>query len=337
MSLPAVGLTSEQGPRPTMEDEVIIKLNQSLPSNNLLQPPISFFAVLDGHGGRAAAIYTRDHLFDNLLNSLNTSTVENALVQAYQQTDKDFEKKHSREPRVQDYISSKKLFEKFQPQQDRSGTCAVSCLIEHNQNKLWCANAGDSRAILVRKCNGVLGLTKDHKATRPDEIQRIEKAGGHVVMNRVEGILAVSRSIGDTELQANDSKLVLPDPEIRCVDLNDPNTGKCLFSHLVICCDGVFDVMSNEQVAEFVKSNSELTPKEISEKLVEKCLDELKTSDNVTVLIFNLNSEDVDNDLSSKVERQSSSHSWNTVYGHHTWRKCNSDASIDELSDPKAT
>ena len=61
---------------------------------------------------------------------------------------------------------------------DTSGTTAVCILIEHSTRRLWVANVGDSRAVLCRK-GTVLALTRDHKADRPDEVERIRKAGGY--------------------------------------------------------------------------------------------------------------------------------------------------------------
>lgn len=61
---------------------------------------------------------------------------------------------------------------------DTSGTTAVCILIEHSSHRLWVANVGDSRVVLCRKGGLVVPLTRDHKADRPDEVERIRKAGG---------------------------------------------------------------------------------------------------------------------------------------------------------------
>jgi serine/threonine protein phosphatase PrpC len=44
-------------------------------------------------------------------------------------------------------------------------------------------------------------LTRDQKATDPDEIVRISKAGGFVSNGRVLGLLAVARAFGDSSLK----------------------------------------------------------------------------------------------------------------------------------------
>ncbi len=56
-------------------------------------------------------------------------------------------------------------------------------------------------------CNNgkVVMATKDHKPFHDEERDRIEAAGGRVVMKRVDGDLAVSRALGD--FQYKDERL----------------------------------------------------------------------------------------------------------------------------------
>ena len=57
-------------------------------------------------------------------------------------------------------------------------------------------NAGDSRGVIYSS-DGAKQLSRDHKPYLDDERKRIEEAGGMVSMQRVDGDLALSRSIGD--------------------------------------------------------------------------------------------------------------------------------------------
>jgi len=71
------------------------------------------------------------------------------------------------------------------------------------------ANAGDSRAVLAYKDGDKIvakELSMDHKPELPEEKARIEKAGGYVEDNRVNGILNLSRSVGDLEYKMNKDK-----------------------------------------------------------------------------------------------------------------------------------
>lgn len=51
------------------------------------------------------------------------------------------------------------------------GSTAVVVLL--GSGKLWVAHAGDSRAVLGRKGSAVV-LTSDHKASRDDEVARVQ-------------------------------------------------------------------------------------------------------------------------------------------------------------------
>ena len=58
---------------------------------------------------------------------------------------------------------------------------------------------------------------QDHKPSNPPERERIQNAGGSVMIQRVNGSLAVSRALGDFEYKNVDGKgpteqLVSPEP-----------------------------------------------------------------------------------------------------------------------------
>lgn len=78
--------------------------------------------------------------------------------------------------------------------EDRSGTTAVCAFI--SPRFIYIANCGDSRAVLCRQGEPVFS-TQDHKPGLPSEMDRIVKAGGSVMIARVNGSLAVSRALGD--------------------------------------------------------------------------------------------------------------------------------------------
>jgi serine/threonine protein phosphatase PrpC len=68
------------------------------------------------------------------------------------------------------------------------------------------ANAGDSRAVLAKKAGDKYisyDMSEDHKPELPEEKRRIEKAGGFVDDNRVKGVLALSRAIGDLQYKSD--------------------------------------------------------------------------------------------------------------------------------------
>ena len=137
-------------------------------------------------------------------------------------------------------------------------TCNI--VFQFNKN-LVCASVGDSRGMLVfdegdKKNNGIFPLSKDHKPDLPGEIDRIKSKGGVVEpITDSEGNkvgpqrvwkggcnypgLAMSRSLGD--FQAKEAG-VISTPEITEYTIN--RNAK----YMIICSDGVWEFISNEQV-----------------------------------------------------------------------------------------
>jgi protein phosphatase 2C family protein 2/3 len=68
--------------------------------------------------------------------------------------------------------------------EDLAGTTAICVVIK--DEKLYCGNVGDSRAIASVNGNVEI-LSTDHKPNNDDERKRITAAGGWVEFNRVNG------------------------------------------------------------------------------------------------------------------------------------------------------
>ncbi|KAG2570683.1 probable protein phosphatase 2C 37 isoform X1 [Panicum virgatum] len=124
------------------------------------------------------------------------------------------------------------------------GSTAVVALLV--RGRLVVANCGDSRAVLCRGGSPPVQLSDDHKLpcrvmqpNRPDELARIQAAGGRVVFNnghRVRGILAMSRALGDRMLRPE----VIAEPEITVTDRTPED--QCL----ILASDGMWDAVPNE-------------------------------------------------------------------------------------------
>ena len=72
--------------------------------------------------------------------------------------------------------------------------------VASRQRVLYTANVGDARIVLCR--NGkALRLSYDHKGSDEHEGKRISNAGGLILNNRVNGVLAVTRALGDAYLK----------------------------------------------------------------------------------------------------------------------------------------
>ena len=110
------------------------------------------------------------------------------------------------------------------------------------EKKVYSAHLGDSRIIIVNKNGEISFQTHDHKPENRDEVERIREAGSFIMKKRVANILAVSRCLGDYNVNG-----VGHDPEIQTYDIKEDD------KWLIICCDGVYDVMSSQHVANIAK------------------------------------------------------------------------------------
>ena len=132
---------------------------------------------------------------------------------------------------------------------DQSGSTSVMTLL--SKTHIVCANTGDSRAVMSR-AGACIELSFDHKPYNPKEKERIEKAGGQVKFNRVNGDLAVSRALGDfvyKRCATADAKeqAVTAFPEVIT------ETRSSADEFIVLACDGIWDVMSSQEVVDKVR------------------------------------------------------------------------------------
>eukprot|EP01125_Pyxidicula_operculata_P006166 TRINITY_DN214_c0_g1_i1.p1 TRINITY_DN214_c0_g1~~TRINITY_DN214_c0_g1_i1.p1 ORF type:complete len:1338 (-),score=304.60 TRINITY_DN214_c0_g1_i1:220-4233(-) len=156
------------------------------------------------------------------------------------------------------------------------GTTALSVLVEFDNNRVIIANAGDQRVVLCRDGSPVQ-LTVDHKPDEPTEKARVYKEGGFVnEQKRVDGILSVSRSLGDSSLQPKVTSV----PDIFVVDPIH-TTDK----FLIIACDGVWDVLSNEEAVKIVEKH--INPVAAAAALRDAAYS-LGSGDNLTVIVYRL-------------------------------------------------
>lgn len=145
---------------------------------------------------------------------------------------------------------------------------------DKHKRMLYTANAGDSKIVLCRK-GKPLCLTYEHKATDKNEIKRISQSGGLVLGGRVNGILAVTRSLGDVALK----EWVIGTPYTTSVEITADD------EFVIIGCDGLWDVCTDLKATSICKG---LSAQDAANRLVKYAL-ENNTTDNVTVLVVKLN------------------------------------------------
>jgi serine/threonine protein phosphatase PrpC len=97
-------------------------------------------------------------------------------------------------------------------------------------------------------------LSEDHKPDDPIEKKRIYNANGFVEDGRVNGMLALSRALGDFEYKNNPAmkakdQAVTAHPDITVV----PIQANCEF--VLLACDGLWDCMTSEEAIAWTHKN----------------------------------------------------------------------------------
>lgn len=81
----------------------------------------------------------------------------------------------------------------------------TACVALITKSEIYVANAGDTRCVIASK-GKAKDLSFDHKPDLPNEKRRIQRANGFVEEGRVNGIIAISRAIGDWEYKNTNLK-----------------------------------------------------------------------------------------------------------------------------------
>lgn len=139
-------------------------------------------------------------------------------------------------------------------------------------------------------------MSYDHRAEDALEQKRIADSGGFVARNRVLGILAVTRSFGDHGMK----DFVIAEPHITDTAIpttvNSTSNTQTSDAHplLILACDGVWDVMTDQEAVDFVlskctsegvgESRTFLPERDAAKLLVQEALDRGST-DNVTAIV----------------------------------------------------
>ncbi|KAI3687076.1 hypothetical protein L1987_80767 [Smallanthus sonchifolius] len=264
------GSHTDIGPRKSNEDEHIRIDDVSNQLGDLYRLPLpsSFYAVFDGHGGSEAASYLKEHamrLFfidsdlpqtSNIDDDMFLQELENCHCKAFLLADQAL----SDECSINDYCR----------------TTALTALILGKH--LVIANAGDCRAVLCRKGVAVQ-LSQDHRPSYLEEKVRVEALGGFIEDGYLNGELAVTRALGDWHMKSPSSPLTAT-PDVRQMVLTEDD------EFLIIGCDGIWDVMSNQEAVAFVRRHLRLydDPNCCARELVNQAL-RRDTSDNLTAIV----------------------------------------------------
>lgn len=234
---PKFGFTSVCGRRRDMEDAVTVRPSFCKKDDSDVNHSAGFhfYGVFDGHGCSHVAKRCNERMHTIIKEEIEKNDDEQwseTMSRGFKRMDREVGERVSNNGGA----TTSCRCELQTPQCDAVGSTAVVAVV--TPEKIVVSNCGDSRAVLCRK--GVaIPLSSDHKPDRPDELNRIEEAGGRVIYwdgPRVLGMLAMSRAIGDNYLKP----YVIPDPEVTITDRTSDD--ECL----ILASDGLWDVVSNE-------------------------------------------------------------------------------------------
>eukprot|EP00005_Dracoamoeba_jomungandri_P005332 CAMPEP_0174251742 /NCGR_PEP_ID=MMETSP0439-20130205/1469_1 /TAXON_ID=0 /ORGANISM="Stereomyxa ramosa, Strain Chinc5" /LENGTH=371 /DNA_ID=CAMNT_0015332141 /DNA_START=1 /DNA_END=1116 /DNA_ORIENTATION=- len=286
---------SIQGMRKTQEDAHTVltqkekKLKESSPS--LEQPeasttdyPFSFFGVFDGHGGDTASEYVQSNLHNlfaaKIKNSSEPIDYAQCLRESFLQVEEEW-------------------LAKVSSSLDSSGTTAAVAVVIDDE--LIVGNVGDSEIVICTEDTQAHTLSElHHPKKNENEKQRVQDVGGRLFMDRVGHpvfnpsvmSIAVSRAIGDygykaKELTMGKNSGLIADPFIDQVTLTTNHR------FIIIACDGLWDVMTAQEAADFVMEHYPQTGKgkvtfqkcqEVVDSLVQTAYEKGST-DNITALL----------------------------------------------------
>jgi len=145
---------------------------------------------------------------------------------------------------------------------------------------LHLASVGDSRAVLFSSSRPPRILTTDHSTSSDSEQARITAAGGHLLFShcslRVNGVLNVTRSIGDRALK----QFVISQPQQTDMQVMDADEVMMLLS------DGVSNALSLDELQAAVSQLHD-KPAELSDHIIDLAL-KRGSKDNVTAVCVHL-------------------------------------------------
>ncbi|KAM3208099.1 hypothetical protein ACQJBY_063040 [Aegilops geniculata] len=226
---------SDIGSRQYMEDThvCIADLAKNFGYPTVDKEVVSFYGVFDGHGGKDAAHFVRDNLPRVIVEDADFPLeLEKVVSRSFVHIDSQFADKCSHQRALS------------------SGTTALTAMIFGRS--LLVANAGDCRAVLSR-CGIAMEMSMDHRPCSLSEKLRVESLGGYVDDGYLNGLLGVTRALGDWHLEGMKEASrpgggpLSAEPEIKLTTLTKDD------EFLVIGSDGLWDVFSNQNAVDFAR------------------------------------------------------------------------------------
>lgn len=240
------GHAEAKGKRTTMEDRCAI-VGEFAGENT------QFYGIFDGHGGGDCSTYVANNLYKIIAKKLIDNDMNNVLGLIQESINE-----------INEYATQKWV--------NQGTTVAIAIIIK---DKLYTANVGDTRILLVNQNDKIVKrLSVDHKVSDPIEQERIKAKVGLILNDRVGGVLALSRSIGDGCV----SDIISCEAYMKETEYNHDQS-------LIIACDGVWDVLDDQEAAQIFRSAGNAAD---ASKMIKQAAIDKMTTDNVIVICVDL-------------------------------------------------
>lgn len=231
-------------------------------SQDMIATDNGYFAIFDGHAGTFAADWCGKKLhiiLEEVIRKNPNSPIPELLDQTFTNVDTQLEKLPLKNSGCTAAVAVLRWEDRVPSNQSATGSQAIAPAVAKaaeeasrskdtestdsntevthaklknaatRQRVLYTANVGDARIILCRS-GKALRLSYDHKGSDENEGKRIANAGGLILNNRVNGVLAVTRALGDTYMK----DLVTGHPYTTETVIQPE-----LDEFIIIACDGV--------------------------------------------------------------------------------------------------
>ena len=197
------------------------------------------------------------------------------------------------------------------------GTTANIMLIKNGI--IYIANVGDSLSVMYKN-KKAYNLNREHQTIIESEKERVLKSGANIIGYRINGMLNLTRAIGDLQFKSNSNlkrheQSVIAIPEITKIEDTDG------IDFIIMGCDGVWDCVKRQLVCDFVdrkiKENPDKDLSDILKVIFDRCVspvsgvllgtdnmscmiiqflhNEQKNGDNIIIKKVNINEEIIEN------------------------------------------
>lgn len=276
-----------------------IAANDPIEDESIHDPSLNFFGIYDGHGGVLCSDFLRRTLHHILRDQFHKPEfaplpIEQKLKNAFAQVD--------------DAFIGQLAQKRGNCMENCAGSCCLVALLE--EDTVYVANAGDSRAILVSRSTNnntsytITPLSFDHNANSSESERKLVAARSSdpnpvrlsdalkdlkemqpegVTLDesdfplRVAGTLMVTRAIGDAYLKRSEysyppyqdyTPYITSEPEVISHQIKPED------DFIVMASDGLWEILSNEEVVEFIlEFRRRGLPGNVGQLLVHKMLE----------------------------------------------------------------